>query len=71
MQPPLAKLSPVNLPIGDTPDKRSVPHKRSVPGIPPPHCHKNIPKHDYPLYIDYPRLIKQLTKANFILAKAN
>ena len=36
MQPPLAKLSPVNLPIGDTPDKRSVPHKRSVPGIPPP-----------------------------------
>ena len=40
MQPPLAKLSPVNLPIGDTPDKRSVPHKRSVPGIPPPPCHK-------------------------------
>ena len=34
MQPPLAKLSPVNLPIGDTPDKRS------VPGIPPPPCHK-------------------------------
>ena len=40
MQPPLAKLSPVNLPIGDTPDKQSVPHKRSVPGITPPPCHK-------------------------------
>lgn len=43
MQSPLAKLSPVNLPIGDTPYKQSVPHKRSVTGIPPPHCHKNIP----------------------------
>ena len=51
MQPPLAKFFPVNLPIGDTPDKRSVPHKRIVPGIPPLHCHKNIPKRDYLLYI--------------------